>query len=146
MASLRKNWLWAGVLLVCVLIAATAFVAPAKIGRIELRRDATEAAQRIGSEINAAQPGSLVDAFARPALAAHIGGLLDRLGYDHRVLRYELYDAGGNRLFSSGKASLELDQAMGNAAKFVSNTPQVGIYNRSNFVHMDCGPVRSWRG
>ncbi|HLS58831.1 MAG TPA: DUF882 domain-containing protein [Paracoccaceae bacterium] len=22
----------------------------------------------------------------------------------------------------------------------------VGIYNRSNFVHMDCGPVRTWRG
>jgi uncharacterized protein YcbK (DUF882 family) len=22
----------------------------------------------------------------------------------------------------------------------------VGVYNRSNFVHMDCGPVRTWRG
>lgn len=22
----------------------------------------------------------------------------------------------------------------------------VGTYNRSNFVHMDCGPVRNWRG
>jgi len=22
----------------------------------------------------------------------------------------------------------------------------VGRYNRSNFVHMDCGPIRSWRG
>lgn len=22
----------------------------------------------------------------------------------------------------------------------------VGKYNRSNFVHMDCGPVRTWRG
>jgi uncharacterized protein YcbK (DUF882 family) len=22
----------------------------------------------------------------------------------------------------------------------------VGIYNRSNFVHIDCGPVRSWHG
>lgn len=22
----------------------------------------------------------------------------------------------------------------------------VGLYNRSNFVHMDCGPIRTWRG
>lgn len=22
----------------------------------------------------------------------------------------------------------------------------VGLYNRSNFIHMDCGPVRTWKG
>ncbi|MBP7242913.1 DUF882 domain-containing protein, partial [Amaricoccus sp.] len=22
----------------------------------------------------------------------------------------------------------------------------VGFYNRSNFVHMDCGPIRTWKG
>lgn len=26
------------------------------------------------------------------------------------------------------------------------NSGGVGTYGRSNFVHMDCGPVRSWRG
>jgi uncharacterized protein YcbK (DUF882 family) len=31
-------------------------------------------------------------------------------------------------------------------AAFAFNGGGVGIYNRSNFVHMDCGPVRSWRG
>jgi uncharacterized protein YcbK (DUF882 family) len=31
-------------------------------------------------------------------------------------------------------------------AAFACNGGGVGIYNRSNFVHMDCGPVRSWRG
>lgn len=31
-------------------------------------------------------------------------------------------------------------------AAFACNGGGVGIYGRSNFVHMDCGPVRSWRG
>ena len=31
-------------------------------------------------------------------------------------------------------------------AAFACKGGGVGIYNRSNFVHMDCGPVRSWRG
>ena len=31
-------------------------------------------------------------------------------------------------------------------AAFACNGGGVGIYNRSNFVHMDCGPVRTWRG
>lgn len=31
-------------------------------------------------------------------------------------------------------------------AAFACNGGGVGIYHRSNFVHMDCGPVRSWRG
>ena len=31
-------------------------------------------------------------------------------------------------------------------AAFAFNAGGVGIYNRSNFVHMDCGPVRSWHG
>jgi uncharacterized protein YcbK (DUF882 family) len=31
-------------------------------------------------------------------------------------------------------------------AAFACNGGGVGVYNRSNFVHVDCGPVRSWRG
>lgn len=31
-------------------------------------------------------------------------------------------------------------------AAFACKGGGVGIYNRSNFVHMDCGPIRSWRG
>ena len=31
-------------------------------------------------------------------------------------------------------------------AAFACNGGGVGIYRRSNFVHVDCGPVRSWRG
>lgn len=31
-------------------------------------------------------------------------------------------------------------------AAFACNGGGVGIYNNSNFVHMDCGPIRSWKG
>lgn len=31
-------------------------------------------------------------------------------------------------------------------AAFACNGGGVGVYGRSNFVHMDCGPVRSWHG
>jgi uncharacterized protein YcbK (DUF882 family) len=31
-------------------------------------------------------------------------------------------------------------------AAFAANGGGVGIYSRSNFVHIDCGPVRSWHG
>ena len=34
---------------------------------------------------------------------------------------------------------------MASAAK-ACNSGGVGSYGRSNFVHMDCGPVRTWRG
>ena len=32
------------------------------------------------------------------------------------------------------------------AAAVACNAGGVGKYGRSNFVHMDCGPVRTWRG
>ncbi len=31
-------------------------------------------------------------------------------------------------------------------AALACNAGGVGTYHRSNFVHMDCGPVRTWRG
>ena len=31
-------------------------------------------------------------------------------------------------------------------AAFACNGGGVGVYGRSNFVHIDCGPIRSWRG
>jgi uncharacterized protein YcbK (DUF882 family) len=31
-------------------------------------------------------------------------------------------------------------------AALACNAGGVGTYNRSNFVHMDCGPIRSWNG
>lgn len=32
------------------------------------------------------------------------------------------------------------------AAALACNSGGVGKYNGSNFVHMDCGPIRNWRG
>jgi hypothetical protein len=84
LTSLKKNWIWAGLLLLCVLIAATAFIAPSKIGRMELREDARVAAARIDTEVKA-QPQTLIGAFTRPELAAHVSSILHDLGYDHRV-------------------------------------------------------------
>jgi uncharacterized protein YcbK (DUF882 family) len=40
--------------------------------------------------------------------------------------------------------SRSVRQVSGAALAF--NAGGVGVYNRSNFVHMDCGPVRTWRG
>ena len=31
-------------------------------------------------------------------------------------------------------------------AAFACNGGGVGVYNGSNFVHMDCGPIRTWKG
>jgi len=49
------------------------------------------------------EPGALIDAFARPALAPHLSRIFDKLGYAHRVLRYELNDHAGNISLASVK-------------------------------------------
>jgi hypothetical protein len=41
LASLKKNLHWAGLVLLSALIAATAFVAPSRISRLELERERT---------------------------------------------------------------------------------------------------------
>jgi hypothetical protein len=109
LASLKRNWPFAALVLLCALAVFAAFVAPTEIGKMELERDASTAAARIGAELNG-EPGALIDAFARPTLAAHVGRIFDKLGYDHRVLRYELYDGAGNLTFTNTKAGLKLDR------------------------------------
>ena len=100
LASLKRNWVWAGLLLLCVLIAAAAFIAPSRIGRMELRNDATVAAARISDAVKM-QPQTLIGAFAPPELVAHFSSIFRDLGYDHRVLRYEIYDDAGNLAFTT---------------------------------------------
>lgn len=108
LASLKKTWPWAALVLLCALIVYAAFVAPSEIGKMELELEASTAATRIGAELNG-EPGTLVDAFARPSLAPHLNRIFDKLGYGHRVLRYELYDHAGKLSFVSGKAGLTFD-------------------------------------
>ncbi|HKA64506.1 MAG TPA: hypothetical protein VKD00_02135 [Methyloceanibacter sp.] len=74
------------------------FVAPAEIAKMELEQEASTAVSRIGAELNQ-EPSALIDAFARPRIAPHLGQIFDKLGYDHRVLRYELYNPAGNLIF-----------------------------------------------
>jgi diguanylate cyclase (GGDEF)-like protein len=132
LASLKKNWPWAVLVLLCALIVYAAFVAPSEIGKMELEREATTAAARIGSELNG-EPGTLVDAFARPSLAPHLNRIFDKLGYGHSVLRYELYDHAGNLSFASGKAGLAFDPHVDGAPRgHPSAEPAVTLYNRSN--------------
>ena len=39
-----------------------------------------------------------------------------------------------------------LDVARGERIAEGCDAGGVGFYGRSNFVHMDCGPVRTWNG
>jgi len=131
-ALLKRNWLWLGLVLLCAFIAYAAFVAPSKIASMELEREATVAATRIGTELKA-EPGTLIDAFARPSLAPHVSRIFDKFGYGHRVLRYELYDNTGTLTFTSGKADLKLDQEAGRVphASFPAE-PKVTVHDRAN--------------
>ena len=114
LASLKRNWLLAALVLLCALTVFAAFVAPSEIGKMELELEASTAATRIGAELNG-EPGALIDAFARAALAPHLSRIFDKLGYEHRVLRYELYDHAGNISFASVKAGLTFDPSVDSA-------------------------------
>jgi hypothetical protein len=112
LSFIRKSWLWAGLLVLCALIAFAALVAPSRIGHTELEREARLASERIGAGLKG-EPGTLIDAFRRTALAPSISRIFDDLGYGHRVLRYELYDKSGHLTFTSGKAGLCLARWIG---------------------------------
>ena len=100
LASLKRNWIWAGLLLLCVLIAATAFIAPSRIGRMELRDDAKVTAAHISDAVENAAADA--DRRLRPGRnwRPSVSSIFHDLGYDHRVLRYEIYDVAGNLAFT----------------------------------------------
>ena len=129
LTSLKRNWIWAGLLLLCMLIAATAFIAPSRIGRMELRNDAKVTAAQISDAVEK-QPRTLIGAFAPPELAASVSNIFHDLGYDHRVLRYEIYDNAGNLAFTYTKPGLQLDHEMSEVPQG-DDDPKVSIYNRS---------------
>ena len=132
LSSLKRNWLWAALVLLCALIVYAAFVAPSEVGKMELEFEASTAATRIGAELNG-EPGTLIDAFARPSLAPHLTRIFNKLGYGHRVLHYELYDHAGNLSFASGKAGLTFDPNVDGAPRGLPGAePAVTLHNRSN--------------
>ncbi|MGB6346352.1 MAG: GGDEF domain-containing protein, partial [Methyloceanibacter sp.] len=132
LALLKRNWLWVGVVVLCALISFAAFVAPSKIGEMELEREASVASDRIGAMLRG-EPGALIDAFSRPALAPHLARVFEGSSYGHRVLRYELYDKAGNLTFTSGKAGLQLDRTLGESSQpKPSVTAGIELHNRSD--------------
>ena len=109
LASLKKHWYWAGVLALGAAIAAVALVAPGKISRIELEREASLAAARLKTQMPQ-EPEALSDAIRSPSVIPNFADILAKSGYGDRVLRYELYDRNGKLVYTSGLASLPLKE------------------------------------
>ena len=127
-ASLKEQWHWAGLALLAALIATAAFIAPDKISHIELEREAGVAAARLKAQFMK-EPDALIDALAGPALTPQFAAILDKSGYGHRVLRYELYDKDGHLAFTSGLAALSLSSELAVPPVPTSNgAPTVTIY------------------
>jgi diguanylate cyclase (GGDEF)-like protein len=131
-ALIKMYWLLAGSVLLCAVIAYAAFVAPSRIGQLELEREARLASERIGAGLKS-EPSTLIDAFRRPALAPQISRIFQDLGYGHRVLRYELYDKSGKLTFASGKAGLELEKPVLSVPEVSPGADaNVALHNRSD--------------
>ena len=128
LASLKKHWYWAGLVVLSALIATAALVAPGKISRYELEREAFTAAQRLRVQM-LNEPDTLFYALSSPSFATQFADILDKWGYSHRVLRYELYDQNGNLDFTSGLAGLKLDDEFATLlAKPSSEAPSIALY------------------
>jgi diguanylate cyclase (GGDEF)-like protein len=128
LASLKKHWYWAGLVVLSALIATAALVAPGKISRYELEREAFTAAQRLRVQM-LNEPDTLFYALSSPSFATQFADILDKWGYSHRVLRYELYDQKGNLDFTSGLAGLKLDDEFATLlAKPSSEAPSIALY------------------
>jgi diguanylate cyclase (GGDEF)-like protein len=111
LGSLNKYWYWALLLAVGAGVAAAALVAPGKISRLELEREASVAAARLKTKM-LQEPDALFHALGRPSSTPQFKDILDRTGYGHRVLLYELYGRDGQLAFTSGLAGLKLEQEL----------------------------------
>jgi hypothetical protein len=70
LASLKRNWLFAALVLLCALTVFAAFVAPSEIGKMELELEASTAATRIGAELKGTRhPGRCVRALGSRAVS-----------------------------------------------------------------------------
>ena len=109
---LKKYWHWVGLALLSAIIAATALIAPSRVSLLELEREALVAQGRIRDYLRD-RPNVVVDAITKPGLAPQLKEVFEDSGYAHRVLRYELYNAKGELVFTSGHASVELSDDIG---------------------------------
>jgi len=128
LVSLKKHWLWAGLVVLSALIAVAALVAPGKISRYELDREAQTAAARLKVQM-LNEPDTLFYALASPSFTTQFADILNKWGYGPRVLRYELYDKEGNLTFTSGLAGLKLDDELATVlAAPAMEAPTVALY------------------
>ena len=128
LVSLKKHWLWAGLVVLSALIAVAALVAPGKISRYELDREAQTAAGRLKVQM-LNEPDTLFYALAGPSFTTQFADILNKWGYGPRVLRYELYDKEGNLTFTSGLAGLKLDDELATVlAAPAMEAPKVALY------------------
>jgi diguanylate cyclase (GGDEF)-like protein len=136
-ASLKKHWHWVGLALLSALIATTALLAPSSVSRLELEREALVAEDRIRADL-LDEPNVVIDALTRPGLAPQLSEVFEKSGYGHRILRYELYDAKGRLLFTSGQASIALDDRLvGVTSNPLEDGSVVGLYDGST----EAGPA-----
>ena len=101
LASHKKYWYWVVLAALGALIAAAAFVAPGEITQFELKREALTAADRLKAQM-LNEPDALFYALASPSATRQFADILNKSGYGHRVLRYELYNRDGQLEFTSG--------------------------------------------
>jgi diguanylate cyclase (GGDEF)-like protein len=129
--SVKRQWHWTGLALLCALIAVTALLAPSRVSMLELRREAVTAADRIRAQM-LKEPDAAFAALARPGQAPQLANILDHAGYSHRVLRFELYDEAEKLRFTSGLAGLNLsDVPEAATAGPTPETPEVALYEVS---------------
>ena len=128
---LGKHWHWVALALLSALIAASALIAPSQVSLFELEREALVAQDRIRSQL-LAEPNIALDALTRPGYAPQLANIFEEAGYGHRVLRYELYNERGRIVFTSGQASLPLDDNLVDvAANPIEDGSVVGLYTGS---------------
>jgi diguanylate cyclase (GGDEF)-like protein len=131
LASHNKYWYWVVLAALSALIAAAAFVAPGRITQFELKREALTAADRLKAQM-LNEPDALFYALASPSATPQFADILNKTGYGHRVLRYELYNRDGQLEFTSGLSGLQLD---GDLATLLASpadvTPKVTLYQTS---------------
>jgi len=134
--SLQKYWHWLGLALLSALIGVTAFLAPSRVSHLELEREALVAEERIHTRLSE-DPQVVLDALTVPGAAPQLSEIFEEAGYATRVLRYELYDAQGRLVFTSGQAGLDLSDVVDVMQSPVQDGPAVGLYSG----HADDGPA-----
>jgi diguanylate cyclase (GGDEF)-like protein len=130
--ALEKNWHWAGLALLSAMIVVTALIVPGRVSLLELEREALIAENRIRAQL-LEEPDVVLDALSRGGLTPQLGEIFQKAGYQHRVLRYELYDAQGRLAFTSGQSGLSLgDQPIDVASNPIQDGAVVDLYTGAN--------------